>query len=484
MKRPSLNRRAFLRGAGSILVALPCLEYTHGALWAATGKAKRFIVIFSHGGTIGLRSSSGPLDDADGHHNQVDLWAPKDSGPELGTLGDEMAPLQSLTSDLILLRGVDNMASVIGAPYQGDHRWNNVTSMTCADAEDHTDYVLPLGPSFDQVLAARLAQDVPTAFPSVDLMLDGHQYGTPFFSAAKQEVSRETDPQNAFDTIFSGVSPSSKPDPELVRIRAQKKSVLDGVLEGFNDFRDDVGAADRIFLDAHADHIRTMEKQLEALSAVVACTPPDVSSSPGYVDSSSHEIIGPLMIDLIVHALQCGLTNVATLQIADIICPWLPNPYESAFGIGHSLHHGAREIGPSGDEASKFQDWIDTILPNRNWRMGLLAKLITDLKNTPEGAGNMLDNSIIMFTSEFSTGDTHTSRDVPMLLAGRAGNQWTTGKHVYYNKLAQSDPNTTAYETDVSTHNVFTSILNAFGYPDTHFGNEMVKKKGPLSELG
>jgi len=195
MKRPSVNRRAFLRGAGGILVALPLLEYTQGHLWAATGKAKRFIVVFSHGGTISWRNRSGELDDDGGKHTSIDLWAPKDPGSVLGTLGDEMAPLQDLAGDLILFRGVDNMAGT-AETYGGGHGWSNVTAMTCADVEDHTDYQLPLGPSLDQVLAAWLANDAPTAFPSIDLMVDGHQYGTPFFRAAKEEVSSEVNPRN------------------------------------------------------------------------------------------------------------------------------------------------------------------------------------------------------------------------------------------------------------------------------------------------
>ena len=39
-------------------------------------------------------------------------------------------------------------------------------------------------------------------------------------------------------------------------------------------------------------------------------------------------------------------------------------------------------------------------------------------------------------------------------------------------------------DTDASNHNVFTSVLHAFGFDDAHFGNDMAYKTGPLSELG
>src|SRR5262245_25682769 len=60
---PRLNRRGFLRSAAGVCVALPLLEYTHGKLWAAPTPAKRFVVMFSHGGVITWRSRSGYYDD-------------------------------------------------------------------------------------------------------------------------------------------------------------------------------------------------------------------------------------------------------------------------------------------------------------------------------------------------------------------------------------------------------------------------------------
>jgi hypothetical protein len=477
------NRRAFLRGIGGILLALPLLEQTHGEAHAAGGKAKRFITLFSHGGKISWKNRAGQYDDQGNTYQHWDDWVPKDLTPTLGKLGDEMSTLQNYTSDLILLRSVDNMAGTL-APYGGDHRYSNVTAMTAADFEaaPDPDTCRPLGPSLDQVLAQRLAVDAPSAFPSIDLEIYGHQYGTPFFSGPGQAVSSETDPVLAFNRIFAGVSPGATPDPDLVRLRAAKKSVLDGALEGFNRFRSRVSTSDKKLLDAHADHLRTMEKQLDALNTTMSCTLPDVSNSPDVNGgNAAAELIGPLHVDIILNAMRCGLSPVATLQISDIIMPWLPNPFDT--DLGHSLHHAARDVGPNGTYYAQRDDWRKTILANRQWRMGLMAKLIQGLKDSPEGNGTMLDNSIILFTSEFSTGADHSVRDLPLLLAGRAGGNWKTGKYVDYNKLAKADPNTTDYDTDASTHNVFTSILNAFGYDDAHFGNDAAYRKGPLAEL-
>ena len=57
------GRRAFLRGMGGIAVSLPLLELTHGHAFAAGGDAcKRFLTVFSHGGTISNMSSGGKHD--------------------------------------------------------------------------------------------------------------------------------------------------------------------------------------------------------------------------------------------------------------------------------------------------------------------------------------------------------------------------------------------------------------------------------------
>ena len=128
----------------------------------------------------------------------------------------------------------------------------------------------------------------------------------------------------------------------------------------------------------------------------------------------------------VLHALRCGLTHVATFQIADVLTPWLPQPYST--DLGHSLGHAGLDVGPSGAEPDRLEDWRATILANRAWRMEMFARLLDGLKSTPEGDGTMLDNSVVLFTSEFGCGGAHSPRDVPVLLAGKAGGRWPGGR--------------------------------------------------------
>lgn len=490
MKRMSFNRRLFLRSAAGICVGLPFLEATHGHLMAAEGKAKRFVLFFSHGGTISCRHNSGQKGDpwAEGTWHNYDLWAPGDEGVELQTLGEEMASLEQWKSDLLLLRGVDDMAGFKQGDYGGHHGCSNATVLTCAETSSGGDDADALGPSIDQVIAQRLASEAPTPFASMDVMVDGHNYGEPVYAASNQRLSTEKDPKAAFDRLFKDVTEtSSGPTPEQLRIRAYKKSVLDGVSGHLTAMKGRVSASDAHLLDAHAEHIRSLEKQIEQLDNLAACTKPNVSNAPdsqgyGHYENGNHDLVAQAFTDVLIHGFRCGLSNVATMQIGDILCDWLPQPYLT--DLGHSLGHAGLAVGPNGAESDRLQDWRETILANRNWRMGIFGRLIDGLKKTPEGDGTMLDNSILLFTSEFGIGGAHSPRDVPCLLAGRAGGRWTSGRHINYNKKAKTDPTQSDYETDASMHNVYTSILHAFGWDDAHFGNDTSYRTGALAELG
>jgi hypothetical protein len=53
--------------------------------------------------------------------------------------------------------------------------------------------------------------------------------------------------------------------------------------------------------------------------------------------------------------------------------------------------------------------------------MKLFGILLAALKNTPDGAGNLLDSCAIMASSDCSEGKSHSNRDYPIVVAGRGG---------------------------------------------------------------
>jgi hypothetical protein len=63
--------------------------------------------------------------------------------------------------------------------------------------------------------------------------------------------------------------------------------------------------------------------------------------------------------------------------------------------------------------------------------MGVLAYLLNALKSTPEGAGTLLDNCLIYYGSEMGEG-WHVAKQMPVVLAGKAGGKIQTGRHLLY----------------------------------------------------
>jgi hypothetical protein len=471
------GRRAFMRSLAGGALALPLLEYTHGHAWAADGDSNlRFLTVFSHGGTISNQDTNGKHDGTGNHHG-LDLWRPSDPTSSSLALGAIHEPLQPWVDKLVLLESVDNRTGMIQGDYQGGHRKCNVSCLTAADIEENGEDPYALGPSIDQVMAERLMARNATPFERIHLRIPGHQYGSPYFRGAGERVSGEDSPVAAFNTIFEGVS-VGKVDPEVVRVDGVRGSVLDGLQGEYERFRGRVSHRDLQVIDAHLDHLSTLESQL---GNFVVCTPPqgiEDEDGPG-------DVIGDLHAEIFVAALRCGLTNVANFEISDIVTPWTAAGTPTGNTLGHGLHHWARDVGPTGPYASSYQAWLDEILDNRLWRMGLVAKILAGLDdpNFMEGDKTLLDNSLMLLTSEFSNGSQHHARNQPVLLAGRAGGALETGRYIDYNIHAVADPYTLSYESTESIHNLFVSILELFGENDTTFGSADALHDGGLPGL-
>lgn len=80
---------------------------------------------------------------------------------------------------------------------------------------------------------------------------------------------------------------------------------------------------------------------------------------------------------------------------------------------------------------------------------GEIAKFLNRLKSTPEGNGNMLDNSLVFFFTDFSDAADHSHDRIPTFTFGRAGGKVTPGR-------------TVPYAEDKGHGHLLWGILNAF----------------------
>lgn len=493
------GRRAFLRTAGGLCLGLPPLEYTHEKAWAApAGTAKRLVVVFNHGGETmciqksGLRAGNPKIPDYDPAMPQIDHWLPKPDA----TFGiaHEIFEGSELASKLLVIRGIDNGAAR-GGRYGGDHGLSNTTSLTarasgceggasasgdkCPDGDESE---RATGPSIDWVAAQRLQASQGGPSNPLALHVPGHYYGSGFFwgQNGEQRTEGESNPRTAFNALFAGVT-SGEPDPEAILRKEMKVSMLNGLMDGYRRFSGRLGQADKLVVDAHLDHLVSLEKEISGLELSAQCVVP---AQPADMKDASAEQLAPVLANLIVAALRCGATNVANLQIADILTPWAPSGLQlrSDYDIGHSLGHWVSDLG----DPANVPRWELEMKENREWRMGLV-KLIADGLNSPdflEGGVPLLDNSLIFYSNEFSTGGIHSSTDGPYMLIGSAGGYFETGRFVELHAERLKNPASLDAGTTASTNDLYITILNALGANDPTFGDmEFAYRGGPISEL-
>ena len=491
------GRRAFLRGAGGLVLGLPLLEYTHEKAWAQpAGGARRLVVVFNHGGETmcmqksGLRAGNPDIPGYDPQMPMIDHWLPK-PGSTFG-IAHEIFDGTELASKLMVIRGIDNAAARDGR-YGGDHGLSNVTSLTarasgCNDGSSPAGDKCPggdeaetaTGPSIDWVAAQRLQTRFGGPGSPLALHVPGHYYGSGFFwgPGGEQRTEGESNPRTAFNALFSGVT-TGEPDPEAVLRRELRVSMLSGLMDGYRRFSGKLGQADKLIVDAHLDHLASLEREIKGLEISAQCVVP---AEPPEVDGQEQS--APLLAQLIVAAMRCGLTHVANLQIADILTPWAASGLQlkSDYDIGHSLGHWVSDLG----DPANVPKWELEMKENRAWRMGLV-KLIADGLNSPdflEAGVPLLDNSIIFYSNEFSTGGIHCSTDGPYMLIGSGGGYFQTGRFVELHSERLKDPSSLAAGTTASTNDLYITLLNALGADDAEFGDMRFSyRNGPISEL-
>jgi hypothetical protein len=186
------------------------------------------------------------------------------------------------------------------------------------------------------------------------------------------------------------------------------------------------------------------------------------------------------MNDLIALSCQCDLTRVITFM-SEI--PLNTQTNFSFLGVESSNYHD--EITHHGGNAQKLMG-IQTV---NTFYAQQFAYLLDKLAGMTDVDGSsVLDNSIILFTSEFGDGDNHFHYDLPVLVAGGAGGRFKTGRHIAY--PSTPDRGNGAMETarrgDMPLANLYISIMQSFGMDVTTFGSvDGTTPYGskPLSEL-
>jgi hypothetical protein len=186
------------------------------------------------------------------------------------------------------------------------------------------------------------------------------------------------------------------------------------------------------------------------------------------------------MNDLIAMAFACDLTRVVTFM-SEI--PLNTQTNYSFCGVNSSNYHD--DISHHAGDPTKLAQYQTVNTFYAQQFASLLAKLAA---TTDADGSSVLDNSAILFTSEFGDGDNHYHYDLPMVVAGKLGGAFSPGRHIVYPSTPDNGAGaiSTARRADKPLANLYISIMQAFGLNVSTFGSvdgTTPYGTGPLSEL-
>lgn len=377
------NRRFFLRATG-VSLALPLLESLRTRVFAqnsavgtlpgkaaGAGRPKRMVCI---GNLLGF---------------YPEAFFPMTTGPgyELPASIEALKPHQK---DFTLFSGLDH--GVKGGHFAMSSFLSGVRT---ADAKG-----MPEGNiTVDQRAAETMGGA--TRFPSLALGSESGIHGGCLMSWTRSgtRVPPISTPRELFRKLF--ISEGAADVAATMDRLDLKGSILDAVQGDAKSLEGHLGQRDKEKLDEYFTSVRDVEKQIELRRKWAHVPKPD----PKIQEPANKDFVSdlPVMYDLIALALQTDSTRIATFEIG--------GDFEaSAFGLNggyHGLsHHGQRP------------EAIAALIKMERYQVEQFARFLAKLKSIDDGAGTLLDHSMVLFGSGMGNANSHTNSNLPLIFAG------------------------------------------------------------------
>ncbi|MEC8556496.1 MAG: DUF1552 domain-containing protein [Planctomycetota bacterium] len=270
----------------------------------------------------------------------------------------------------------------------------------------------PLARTLDQIVADHIGQDTP--FRTIEISCNSHKdnresiyfdniswYGTGHVAPSIRN------PRKLYQRLFS--------TSEIDSFR----NITDLALADAKDMQRELGQGDRRKFEEYFESIRTIEKQMNRLESLKS----ELANVTLEEPTDSHLPRGEyirLMGDMMIVALQSGLTNVASLMIGPE--RWdTPFLFEGLFEkpmSHHQMSHNQRKFSEQLIEVDKFH-------------MRQYAYMIERMSAIEEADGSsLLDNTLFTYGSGLGDGSTHQYNDLPIIVAGKGGGGFRNGIHL------------------------------------------------------
>jgi len=309
-----------------------------------------------------------------------------------------------------------------------------------------------------QVLPQTLLPHLCIGMDSIENMKTKPTIATLSASGAGQPIFMHSNPNHLYQMLYGGISSGdirrqhearSSVFNQIEKLAAMKGQSLpasdqqryDQYVNGFQEVN---GLRTR--LDSVADHLRQFAPKVD-----------DRYTNPDF-ETDWHDV----MLDLGISALTSGITNTLTIGSGrgEIFGAWKGLGIEQQ---GHNLGHMDQPDNPI---------WIKI----RQYNSRMLVRIMEKLESVPEGSGTMMDNTLIVYTSNNADKQHTNGANWPVMLLGNLDGAFQTG---CFTQLSGKRP----------INALYTSLLRAAGVNCDRFNmDEKMATKyddstGPLKEV-
>jgi Protein of unknown function (DUF1552) len=451
-----LDRRRFLLGAGGVVLGLPLLESVGSGPALAQGATQPRAFLNFH-------CSSGVEAER--------FW------PSLGTLSAAsfanrgVAALADYAGRMLIPRGVHGYP--VGT-WTG-HSEGTCQALTAAPLIDGR----ATSRSIDQLISQHLTGKEALVLRPGGRDLGVAEFNSISYTAPSQMATAESDPARVYRGMVGVAPPAPSGDPNAERLQLRRQSVIDLVRGEFNALKSvNLSAADKAKLEAHFTLIRDVELEMSGPGAAVACTLDSGTEAqlsaidPATVEANANfPSMARLHAKLAALALACGYSRSVVLQWGAAVAG---SPMYQWDGLSHQFRHHPISHGTTEDfGGADLSGWQDMLHEIDQWNISEFRTLLDLLDSYGETDGKtLLDNTLVLYSNEFSNGQGHTTGDLPLIVVGGGG----------YFKLGESieiAPGGIAgvAEREGQSNRMLATILNSLGVPPEGFSD------APAAEL-
>jgi hypothetical protein len=277
-------------------------------------------------------------------------------------------------------------------------------------------------------------------------------------SGAGKPIFMHSNPNHLYRMLYGGISQGdirkqhearSSMFDRIEQLAAAKGGTLPSAdkqrygqyVQGFNDIN---GLRER--LGNVSDHLRNFAPKVD-----------DRYTNPEY-ETDWHDII----LDLGISSLKSGITSVLTIGSGrgEIFGAWKGLGIEQQ---GHNLGHVKQPDNPI---------WIKI----RQYNSRMLVRIMEELESVPEGSGTMMDNTLIVYTSNNANAQHTNGANWPVMLLGNCGGVFKTG---HFTQLDGKRPINALYSTILQTTGVQNDRFNMSEKMAAKYDSGI----GPIKEL-